>query len=256
MIDYKTPSISKNLTISLVSMIVILSTVFIGIYYYQASKNTAWQLEKMADKYIHSIAGTLEVPLWDMDRENINTVCNYYIQNDCVSIVKLTGIYGEVLFQKSIKDQGTLINRSLEISHGGEIIGRVEIALSSFELDKKQQESLEVIIAGVLICLIGLIIFTGFLLKKLIKEPMAVLGSIAESYSKGDYHPKIDFTSYKEFDTFISVLFEMRKTIEAQMNELMSAEVSLRKHRDSLEKTVAERTKDVKISNKKLLNEI
>jgi PAS domain S-box-containing protein len=256
MIGYKTPSISKNLTISLVIVIVLLSTVFIGIYYYQVSKNAARQLEKMADKYIHSIAGTLEIPLWDMDRENINTICNYYIRNDWVVMVKLTGISGEVMFQKSINDQETFINRFREIFHDGETIGRVEIALSSFESHKDKLESLKVVIAGLLICVTGLIIFTGFLLKKLIKEPMAVLGGIAESYSKGDYHPKIDFTPYKEFGSFVSVLFEMGETIESQMNELRNAEDSLKKHRDSLEETVAERTMELKISNKKLHNEI
>jgi PAS domain S-box-containing protein len=256
MIRYKTPSISKNLTISLVIVIVILSTVFIGIYYYQISKNATWQLEKMADKYIHSIAGTLEIPLWDMDRENINTVCNYYIQNNWVVMVKLTGISGEVIFQKSIKDQGTFINRSRKISYDGETIGRVEIALSSFVSQKNKLESLKVVIAGLLICVTGLIIFTGFLLKKLIKEPMAVLGEIAGSYSKGNYHPIINFTPYKEFDTFVSVLFEMGETIESQMNELRNAEDSLKQHRDCLEETVAERTKELKIANKKLQNEI
>ncbi len=245
MIDYKTPSISKNLTISLVIVIIILSTMFIGIFYYQVSKNTAWQLEKTADEYIHSIAGTLEIPLWDMDRENINTVCNYYIQNEWVIMVKLTGISGEVMFQKNIKDQGNFINRSREISYDDEIIGRVEIALSSFKSHKDQIKSVKVVVTALLVCVIGLVFFTGFLLKKIIKEPMAVLGRIAESYSKGDYHPKISFIRYKEFNTLVSVLFKMGETIESQMNELRNVEASLKKHRDSLEETVEERTEEL-----------
>jgi PAS domain S-box-containing protein len=256
MIGNKTQSLSKNLTISLVIVIMVLSTVFVGIYYYQVSKNTAWQLEKMADEYIHSIASTLEIPLWDMDRENINTVCNYYIQNEWVIMVKLAGISGEVMFQKSIKAKGNFINRSREIFHDDENIGRVEIALSSFESHKGKLKSLKVAVTALLICVTGLIFFTGFLLKKLIKEPLAVLGRIAESYAKGDYHPKIYFTRYKEFDTFVSVLFKMGETIESQMNELRNVEASLKKHRDSLEETVAERTMELKISNKELHNEI
>jgi PAS domain S-box-containing protein len=256
MIGYKTPSLSKNLTISLVIVIIVLSMVFIGIYYYQVSKNAAWQLEKKADEYIHSIADTLEIPLWDMDRENINMVCNYYVQNEWVVMVKLTGISGEVMFHKNIKAQGNFINRSREISYDDETIGLVEIALSSFESHKDQLESLKVVATALIICMIGVIFFTGFLLKKLIKGPMAVLGRIAESYSKGDYHPKIHFTRYKEFDTFVSVLFKMGETIESQMNELRNVEASLKKHRDSLEETVAERTMELKISNKELHNEI
>ncbi len=256
MIDYKTPSLSKNLTICLVIVIIVLSTMYIGIYYYQVSKNAAWQLEKTADEYIHSIAGILEIPLWDMDRENINTVCNYYIQNEWVVMVKLTGISGEVMFQKNIKAQGNVINRSRKISCDDQIIGHVEIALSSFEYHKDQIKSLKVVVIVLLICVTGLIFFTGFLLKKIIKEPMAVLGKIAESYSKGDYHPKIYFIRYKEFDTFVSVLFKMGETIESQMNELRNVEASLKKHRDSLEETVEERTMELKISNKELHNEI
>jgi methyl-accepting chemotaxis protein len=259
MIDYKTPSISTRLTVSLVALIVLLSAIFLGIYYYQITENTAWQLEKTSDKYISSIAGTLEVPLWDMDRENINTICNYYIQNEWVVMLKLTSSSGEVMFQKRTKntfDQAYVVNRTRDLFYGGESIGNVEIVLDTQEFHKENLKSLRGMVTGLLISVACLIAFTGFLLNKIIKEPMAGLERIAESYSKGDYHPRWDSTPYKEFDTFVSVLFAMGDTIEKQINELMHAEESLRKHRDSLEETVAERTKELEISNKNLQNEI
>lgn len=259
MIDHKTHSISNSLTTSLVIIIVLLSTAFISFYYYQISRRANSRLEKTANEYIQSISSTLEIPLWDMDRENINTVCNYYIRNDWIIMVKLTGVSGEVMYHEKIKTdriKETVINRSREISHNGEIIGTVTIDLSSFESHKNKAELLKATIAALLISIVGLIFFTGFLLKKFIQEPINFLGRIAQSYSKGDYHPKPSTTTYKEFEPFIMLLFDMGKTIESQMNELKYAEESLKKHRDSLEEKVAQRTQELKLSNKKLQNEI
>ena len=111
-------------------------------------------------------------------------------------------------------------------------------------------------IAGLLICCTGLAFFTGFLLKKFIKEPIAILGKIAESYSRGDYHPEMNVIPYREFKTVVAVLIKMGDTIEAQMNELKKAEASLRKHRDSLEEAIAKRTVELEASNQKLHHEI
>ena len=98
----KRPSISLNLTLSLVGFIFLLSTLFVVFYYFESSRSAERQLEKKADEYIDSVAGTLAVPLWDVDRENINVICNAFIQSNWVVRVKLTGISGEIMFDRHI----------------------------------------------------------------------------------------------------------------------------------------------------------
>ncbi len=255
----KKPSIAFNLTFSLVGFITLLSAVFVGVYYVYVSQSAMRQIEKTADKYIRSIAGTLEIPLWDVDRENIDVICNAFFQNDWVMMVKLTGVSGEVMYEKRIvhsKNFNDEIRRIREISHRGEAIGVVEIALDSVESRNDRLKSLKVTVGGILICVIGLIAFTGFLLKKIIEEPLEALGSLAKAYAGGEYHPKIEVISYREFEPLMQVLFAMGETIETQMNELKAAELFLKRHRDSLEETVTERTRSLALSNEQLQREI
>jgi cytoskeletal protein RodZ len=175
MTDHKTRSISKNLTTSLVLVIAIISLVFISIYYFQVSRREEKRLENTAEEYIHSLASTLEVPLWDIDRENIITVCDYYIQNDLAVLIKLTGVSGEVFYLNKLEeniDEEALINRSTDIFHKGEQLGTVQVSLSRHRSKEVKKELLKASIAAVLIVVVGLVFFTGFLLKKMLPEPM------------------------------------------------------------------------------------
>jgi len=255
----KKHSISRNLTISLIVVIVFISSAFISIYYFQFSKREKSKLEHTADEYIHSLAGTLEVPLWDMDRENMTTVCNFYYQNNAVAALKLVGVSGEVMFENikpAAVDKADLTERSREISHNGERIGRVSLALSPLKSEEAKLELLKADLAALLISVFGLIFSTGFLLKKYLKEPMRLLSTIAQSYAKGDYHPPIQRISYREFEPLVSVLVGMGKTIESQLDELRSAETSLKNNRDHLEDMVDQRTRELEMSNRKLRQQI
>jgi PAS domain S-box-containing protein len=256
---YKTRSISKNLTISLIVVIVFMSAAFISIYYFQLSKREKARLEHTADEYINSIASTLEVPLWDIDRENMTTVCNFYHQNDLVVALKLVGASGEVMYDNkkpATVDEAGLIERTKVISHNGEHIGSVTIALSPLQSKEAKLELLKVSLAAMLISVVGLFFSTGFLLKKYLREPMRFLSTVAQSYSNGDYHPPADWVSYREFEHFVSVMVDMGETIESQMSDLHRAESALKNHRDHLEEMVGQRTRELEISNKELQSEI
>ncbi len=259
MIRSKNRSISRNLTVGLVVVIVVISMAFISIYYYQMSDRLKAGLEKTADDYIRSIASALEIPLWNLDRESIDVVCDYYKRNDLVVMVEMVGVSGEVMYRNEAKEEigeGNLIGRSRELFHNGEKIGRVMIALSPSRLEGSTLELLKVSIAALLISVAGLVFSTGFLLKKLLREPMDFLGRIARSYSRGDYHPPLDGIVYREFEPLVSVLVDMGATIESQMKELRRAEGALKKHRDHLEEMVARRTGELEISNAELRKEI
>ncbi|BBO88822.1 ATP-binding protein [Desulfosarcina ovata] len=259
MIDNQKRSISKNLTIGLVAVIVIMSVAFIATYYWRVSNSLMLRLEEEADDYIDVVASTLKVPLWDMDRENINTICLYYTQNESIAMIKLFGASGEIIFQNEaeLKDnEGTLAKRSKEILYDGERIGKVVIALSPVRSIEAKRDILKTSIIAFLISVVGIVFSTGYLLKRILQKPIDALGKIAESYSAGEYHPRLNEVSYKEFEPFMSVLAGMGTTIESQMNELQKAEESIRKHRDHLEYMVDRRTRELERSNLELQKEI
>ena len=205
------------------------------------------------------MASTLEVPLWDVDRENMTTVCNFYYQNPSVVALKLVGMSGEVMYDNTKPasvDDADLIERSRDISHNGERIGNVTIVLSTLQSKDANMELFKVSLSALLISVVGLIFSTGFLLKKYLREPMHLLSTIAQSYSRGDYHPQPHGVAYREFNPLVSVLVDMGETIESQINELHRAESALKNHRDHLEEMVVQRTRELESSNRELQGEI
>jgi len=93
----RTQSISKSLTISLVAAIVVISLAFSTLNYYLISEREKAWLRGKADESIRSIARTLEVPLWNIDRRSIHAICTYYSQSEWIEAVKLSDPSGEIL---------------------------------------------------------------------------------------------------------------------------------------------------------------
>ena len=255
----KTRSISKNLTVSLVATIVIISMAFIFLSYYLISEREKRWIKNKADENIDTIARTLRVSLWDIDRENIRVICSYYFQNELIIMVRLTDVSGNKLYEK-IKNvemnEEYLVHRSRDIFYNDELIGSVQITMTPKRSQEFNRQLLIASVIGLLITVAGLIVSTGFLLKKFLKQPMDYLSTIVNSYSKGDYHPPLQEMPYSEFKPLVSVFFEMGKKIESQMVELRRAEEFLKSYSDQLEKKVAQRTTELETTNKSLKEEI
>lgn len=227
-------SISRQLTISLVVSIITLSTAIIVFNYYQATAREKNWIEKKADEYINIIRGTLEIPLWDMDRENMRNICFFYFRNDLITKVRLTGAGDEILFfeQDNDEEYAGSIGRSREIVHNGESIGRVELALSSRSFNRINQRHLFLSIVVLVVSVATILAVTGLLLRRFLRRPLDHLSTLAQAYASGVYSSHGPPVSYQEFNPLVSVLTEMGKKIETQMANLRRTE---KKYRDIFE---------------------
>ena len=251
--SHKIPSISRNLTLSLVAVIFGLFTTFLSFYYYQLVQGEQLALENTADNYIQSMVSTLDVPLWDIDRDNIKRVCSFYFENEWVNRVTLIGVSGEVMYDKTMASHGKgAIRRSRKIFHGGEIIGEVTMEFSYLPSRYHRRGLLKTAVVTLLIAIISVIAFTGFFLKKFLQQPMIYFSHMARAYAEGDYHPRIEGTIYQEFIPLVSALEEMGDRIETQVKTLQKTDKLLTRHKNHLEEMVEMRTQELEASNKKL----
>ena len=249
----RVPSISRNLTLSLVAVIFVFSMTFLLFYYYQLRLGEQADLENTADNYLQSMISTLEFPLWNIDRDNIGRVCEFYFKNEWVTRVTLTDASGEVMYNEDTAPHyNNSIRRSGNIFHNGEFIGEVSMVLNPLPSQQKQLALLETAAIILLIAIIGVITFTGFFLKKFLQRPMMYISNMARAYAGGDYHPQLDGTTYKEFIPLVSALEEMGDRIETQVKTLQKADQLLIRHKDHLEEMVEMRTRELEASNKKL----
>jgi len=156
--------IFKPFAIGLFTTIVVISAVFITLNYYQISKREKILLKNKADEYIDIITSALEVPLWDIDRENIKNICTYYFQNELITMVCLAGVSGENLYEKKKRvetKKRDLINRSRNIYYNNEFIGNIQITVAQQQSDKFSKQLLVSSISALFISIAGLIVATG-----------------------------------------------------------------------------------------------
>ncbi len=233
--NLKTRSIAKDLTVSLVLSIALVSIVFISLNYLNASRRERAWLENKADEYITILTSTIKIPLWDLDRASIENIGISYIKNYLIVKLKIFDASGKVFFEKEQVDDDNLIERAGKVFHDGELLGYVEISLTSRYYKESVWRLLWSSILAILIVLLCLIILTGFLLRMYLKKPIKRLGEIVNSYASGKYDSSGPHMSFLEFQPFVDVLGEMGDKIKSQMTELRNAE---KKYRSIFENSV------------------
>jgi two-component system, cell cycle sensor histidine kinase and response regulator CckA len=83
----KRRSISMELAISLVLLVIIVEGVLLVLIYNRQAKYLYNQLESKADEYAVNLAETLAVPIWDLDEEQIRRIGEGFARNDLVSTI-------------------------------------------------------------------------------------------------------------------------------------------------------------------------
>lgn len=237
-------SISRNLTLSLIIVVTLVSVTPIFISYIRSSREAMRELEARASEYATSIANMLSHPLWNMDKSAINQIGNFYFSYADIEKIKISDDLGEVYLDLKKGRDEPLIVKTSEVYHGGTLVGRLQISLSE---EKVREINKRILFAGLLtifIIVLSMVIMTGFLLRRFLKNPLNALSAIVDSYSSGNSGPAAYDMPFVEFKPFVTVLKDMRNRIDLQMEQLQ------RSHNE-LERRVEERTKELAESEEK-----
>jgi PAS domain S-box-containing protein len=221
-------SIAKGLTISLILSIMAISTLVILINYWHASNRERELLEKKADEYLSVITENLEISLWDLDRENIQNIGKFYFQNEFIDFLEVKGALGEVFFEARKNENEELIVRRGSIFHELELIGYVQIGITTRPLDARLNELLRSSFLGIVTVLAVVISLTGFLLRMYLRRPLDQLSQVVNDFANGNYQKDLSRIEFQEFEEFVKVLIAMGEKINSQLMELSLAELKYR----------------------------
>lgn len=142
------------------------------------------RLELETDVLSQSLAG----PLWSYNYDAAKTICRAYAANNDVILVRVTAenvdapVF-ELVKESSVDD----FKATKNIVYEGELIGTVEIGLSSATLTTNLKQSFFYTVF--LMVVIGLIIIAGIRisLTRLIEKPIATLANWAQQIAEGNY---------------------------------------------------------------------
>ncbi|MGD9732692.1 MAG: histidine kinase dimerization/phospho-acceptor domain-containing protein, partial [Desulfamplus sp.] len=222
-------SISQNLIIRLVLMILTVSTLTLCSIYMLKSYNSTSDFNHDTAKSLQYIVDSLEEPLWQMNIEAVKGICEAFAKNDLIAELTILDSMGNriINIDKQIEDD-QLIEKSSDIKHQNVFMAHIDINFTKKIYEKSNYRFLQYSIITLVTVLLTIIMVTGFLFNLVFKNPIQELNDIVKAYSSGSYNAFDDHIPVVEFEPFINVLKDMGSTITAQIETLQIAEKNYR----------------------------
>jgi two-component system, cell cycle sensor histidine kinase and response regulator CckA len=225
-------SISKDLTIGLILVIIIVSSFALLVAYYTSKQKAEAELQAKAGEYTDYIRNTLVLPLWNYDFETIQAVCHAYLQNDLIAGIQINDPRSLVNVNMVKEDVHPTVVRTVELFHFGLPVGQAKISLAYGYLTRLNRQLFWSFALVILTNLVSLVVMTGIMLRLSLKRPLIRLNEIVGSYAAGNYHPSMQDVTHIELQPLIGTLNQMGDKIEHHLSTIRKAE---KKYRDIFE---------------------
>lgn len=223
-------SISRDLTFSLVVIVLIIATAMGGYIYWQQTEEMWKTAEEKGEDTISSVAEILAVPIWNLDYDNARLIGSVYTHDDMVQGIRIYGSRNEVVFAHE-KFSGTQADFSKvrSIVFEGRTIGRAEIDFTLAKDKKRLNEQMFVSSMIIVVAISVILAITGLLLRVFLNKPLHVLQQGIARVAKGDF-------SYEFGEVYHAELLEIARRFRN-----MSAEIEAREKKlQAMNKTLQE----------------
>jgi len=236
-------TITKDLTISLVSMVVLVSAIAIFSNYFYNSHLEEKRLDKLADEYKTYLIESLELPIWTLDRKISSKIAESYFNNELVEMITVTEKFydanrfpsDKTVFNKAKAGASDLIIRDFQIRHNGRVIGNVKFGLTRRLYKSTLQKHLMSNVFILALIILSVVIVTVIFLRLLVKKPLYSLVEGINQISRGNY--EYEFIKFKQMEIqsiisdfkFMANQVKGREQSLADMNNQLAFEVKARK---------------------------
>ncbi len=222
-------SIAKNLTVSLIVMVAIVSILAVTATYMNSAENARRQLDEKANEYIDLLEKSLNAPMWDVEMLYVKNIGSIFSKNELVVSLKIKDAFtGNNFFAYEIENSAPVVTKTRKLVYNNKMVGEVELSLTSHYYRSVNKRMLFYSILVVLAIITTLGIATGFLLRTFLRNPVNQLNEIAEAYSMGNYAHESEQGESVEFKPFMNALNKMSQNVKQHMDELRQAEENYR----------------------------
>jgi PAS domain S-box-containing protein len=226
--ESKQRSLAATLTLLLTLTVTVVTLAVAGILYVAISKSEYRQLEKKANDFISSIDDVLEIPLWNMERENIKKIAQAYANDQLFEYIEIRDDLGASFFNYSRNRNAPVIRKSGEIFHEGQLLGYIDMAFTTQGLIHRNHKILFSGFGILLLIIFSLALVTGLFFKAVLGNLFRRLNAISDAYALGkDIKPEHEIP-YREFQPLLGILGDMRDTLNTQIIEIKNAEKKYR----------------------------
>jgi len=214
-------SISRDLTFSLVVIVMIIATAMGSYIYWQQSQEMWATAEEKGEDTITSVAEILAVPIWNLDYDNARLIGSVYTHDDMVQGIRIYGSRNEVVFaHEKFSGSQADFSKVRSIVFEGRTIGRAEIDFTLARDKKRLDEQMLVSIIIIVVSISVILAITGLLLRVFLNKPLMVLQSGIARVAKGDF-------SYDFGEVYHAELLEIAKRFRRMSIEIEGRENKL-----------------------------
>ena len=221
-------SISKDLTIGLILVVLLVSSFALLVAYYASKQKAEAELRTKAEEYTAFIKNTLVLPLWNYDFETIQAVCRTYMQNDLIAGIQISDPRNQVNVNMIKQDAHATMVRTVNLLHHDLPVGQVKISLAFGYLTRLNRQLFWSFSLVILTNLVTLVVLTGIMLRMSLKRPLIRLNEIVDAYAAGDYHPSMQDVTHIELQPLVGTLNQMGHKIEHHLSTIRKAEQKYR----------------------------
>ena len=223
-----TPSISRNLTLGLGTIVLILGSLMLFFFYQMKLDQGRARLSHQSREYLKTVSEALKLALWNLELESTQATVQAYADNELIVKIEVFNTFGEKLFSHDRTAEFRPVEeRSMMVLYEGEEVGRVAIALTDHHLMLGQRHLLVSVGSVLGITLLTILILTRLLLQRYLKKPLMDLRETARQYAAGNYETSALAVHYREFGDMVSALSTMGSTIQAQVSSLSESNLQL-----------------------------
>jgi signal transduction histidine kinase len=219
--DIKGRTISRDLTISHVLVVVVVSTLIISLNYWRVSRKSAAQLEQKADEHISYLLASLEIPIWNFNKEVVRKIGQTYIDNELVAVLRITDDRDHTIFESVKDNEKDLIERAREVIHNGKVIGHIDIGLTTRLYKESNRQLLRANLLTLLIFILALSGVTGLLVRVSLRSSLNDLIHGIEQIARGDYEYRFVEAKQREIETIISRFKYMGEQVKGREEEIL-----------------------------------
>lgn len=186
----------------------------------------------------------MQQPLWDLNADaGLPLLASLLLDERIVSIKVRDQKAGDFLSEeRPARRRGHSAHVTLPVTHGGEVIGNVELEMASGSVDAEiadERRQLAQTLGGAL--LLSMVMIVALLQRRLL-APIKRLMQESARLAQGDFSQPFVWRRNDELGALGRSVERTRRALHAYFVEIQAKNVELQNHRDHLEELVRERT--------------
>lgn len=207
--------------------LVVFSALFISLTsnYWYSSYQTQKTYEKQLSVRLRLLSSSLENPLWSLDYSTIALMGDAYMAGSDMASLTIYSLPEEIiLYEQRTRTSSETIHGQRDIKHNDDVIGRVEIGLSSEAHDAAQVNHMQFSLLLAFFLLLPMVFIIRKIFREQIEIPLKVLGGWTDMLAQGDYRAESPSVSQLELDDFVIKFDNMSKVVQEREQFLQDSE--------------------------------